>query len=257
MKKFSLIIIGFLSLFSISRSTAQTVAMDFTQSDCDGTNHHLFSELDQGQVVVLTYVMLGCSSCIVGTNGLKSIVEPFAISHPGRVKVYNIGYTNSYSCSQLLNWRSSNGFSFPIFSGGATQVNYYGGMGMPTIVVVGSNNHTIYYKNLGYTSTDDPAITAAIQSALLYNPQGIEESLEEQGIHIFPSLFTTTLDVYFDANISGNMEIYDLTGKLVFSCEVSNQSSVVIPTEHFMKGVYMVRFRNNNGKTGQMKIVKS
>ena len=257
MKKISVIFFGLLMLFTTGRSSAQTVAMDFTQSDCDGTNHHLFSELDQGQVVVLTYIMLGCSSCIVGTNGLKGIVEPFATSHPGRVKVYNIGYTNSYSCSQLLNWRSSNGFSFPIFSGGATQVNYYGGMGMPTIVVVGSNNHTIYYKNLGYESSNDPAIIAAIQSALQYNPQGIEESLEAQGVHIFPTIFSTKVDIRFDENIKGELSLYDMTGRIVYSKNIDNQSSVVIPAETFMKGIYMVRFRNSNGKMGYLKVVKS
>jgi len=36
---------------------AQTNATDFTANDCDGVSHHLFSELDNGKVVVIAWVM--------------------------------------------------------------------------------------------------------------------------------------------------------------------------------------------------------
>ncbi len=256
MKKITISLIAVLVLASTIRLSAQTVAMDFTQADCDGSSHHLFSELDQGKVIILTFVELGCSSCIVATNGLKNIVPQFAISHPDRVKVYNIGYTNSYSCSQMLNWKSSNGFTFPVFTGGSTQVNYYGGMGMPTIAIVGANTHTVYFKKLGYESTDDPDIISAIQTALQYNPQGIVENLATQGIQIYPTLFSNSLNMRFDNKVAGKVTIVDLMGRDVFSQEINGQDQIQITTNNLGKGMYSVRFRNSNGQIGSQKIVK-
>ena len=42
---------------------AQTTATDFTANDCGGTSHTLFTELNAGNVIVITWVM-PCSSCI-------------------------------------------------------------------------------------------------------------------------------------------------------------------------------------------------
>jgi len=69
----------------VNRGYSQTVAMDFNQADCAGTQHNLFDKLDNGKVVVITYVMLGCSPCIIGTAGIKSLLPAFEASHPGRV----------------------------------------------------------------------------------------------------------------------------------------------------------------------------
>jgi len=47
----SLIILFVLTTFS------QTIATDFLAEDCDGNMVHLFSELDEGKVVVIAWVM--------------------------------------------------------------------------------------------------------------------------------------------------------------------------------------------------------
>jgi len=39
-------------------ANSQQFAMDFSRFDCDSVEHHLFSELDEGKVIILDFVML-------------------------------------------------------------------------------------------------------------------------------------------------------------------------------------------------------
>ena len=121
--------------------------------------------------------MLGCTSCLVASDAVSNLIEPLESSNPGRVKLYAFGYIKNYTCEQLLSWNNANSIGATMFSDGAEQVGYYGGMGMPTLVVCATNNHTVLYKKLGYTPSDDEVIMAAIQQGLAYNPQGVAENL--------------------------------------------------------------------------------
>jgi hypothetical protein len=78
----------FLTLISLTK--AQTTAMDFTQTDCDGTYHQLFSELDAGNVIILEYMMLNCAPCVTGTQAMEAVIKPYELSHPGRVHLIQL-----------------------------------------------------------------------------------------------------------------------------------------------------------------------
>jgi hypothetical protein len=144
---------------------AQTTAVDFNADDCDGNSHQLFSELEAGDVVILELVMMGCQPCVTAAQSLTANVLP-NVSEPSRVKLYSIGFSNSVTCAQMNNWKSTNGFTHTVFAGMSNLTTYYGGMGMPTIVVVGGSGHTVYYSELGHSASDNPAILAAIEDAL-------------------------------------------------------------------------------------------
>ena len=45
----------FLIFLIVDFSFAQTTATDFTTNDCDGVSHHLFEELDNGDVIESSY----------------------------------------------------------------------------------------------------------------------------------------------------------------------------------------------------------
>ena len=73
-------------IFATVFCTAQT-ATDFTADDCNGTSHNLYSELDDGNVVVLCWVM-PCGPWFLGAEYAQNAVQSFNISHPGKVKYY-------------------------------------------------------------------------------------------------------------------------------------------------------------------------
>lgn len=211
----SVILIALALIFSLDLK-AQSTAMDFTATDCYGTPHQLYSELDSGNVVVLDFIMLSCSSCIVATNALSSIVNQYETSHPGRVRLYSFGFLDVYTCPQLQSWMSSNNYKHTIFNNGNTQVNYYGGMGMPTIVVASGNGYNIEYKKLGYSSSDDNAIIAAINKGLLFTPVFLDEEQDDDGFLVYPTFFSNNITVESYVNEVVSFELLDVRGCTVF-----------------------------------------
>ncbi len=235
---------------------AQSTALDFNTTDCSGNPHHLFAELEAGNVVVISYIMLGCSPCIVGTTNLKGLVAGYESTHPGRVKLYSFGYLDSYTCAQMQNWKSTNNFQHPMFTGGETQVAYYGGMGMPTIVVLAKDNHEVLYKKLGFLISDKPAITAAIEEGLAWSPSAIDESLSSQGIHVFPTL--TDESFYLESNrlLTGHLDLFNVHGMLVKSIVLTDQTRAEISLTDLMSGLYFVAIRDEKSYLGSVRIVK-
>src|SRR4051812_9902427 len=120
-------------------ATAQTVAMDFTQNDCDGNPHQLYAELDSGYVVVMEFIMT-CNACVIGGQALEGMIADIHAQYPGKIKFYQFAYTNSYTCSMMQSFKSVNGFTSSTFDQGANMVAYYGGFGMPTVAIAAGVN---------------------------------------------------------------------------------------------------------------------
>lgn len=204
-----------LALLAATGMQAQTTALDFTANDCAGTSHNLFSELNAGYCVVIDLVMMGCPSCIPATDAIANDVVPNT-SDPSMVKFYSIGYTNSITCTQMNSWASTNGFTHPVFAGMSAQTTYYGGMGMPTVVVLGGGfDHTVYYNELGHSASDNPAIIAAINDALAA-ANGIEEGAART-IALGPNPTTNTLNV---GSTYVSAKVMDVQGRAVMNTAV-------------------------------------
>jgi hypothetical protein len=185
----------------IKSTSAQTpaTAYDFTMNDCNGQMHHLFSELDSGNVVVMEFFMLSCSPCIVAGHALDEMVVPLKKKYGEKVKFYQTGFTNSYTCTQIQSWRSTNGFNTSVpFDSGAVQVAYYGGMGMPTVVVVGGKDHKVLFSSMDFQPASD---TATISKSIhaFFDPTGISTTyLLTSSISAFPNPASSTITLSFE-----------------------------------------------------------
>ena len=220
---------------------AQTTALDFTANDCDGMAHTLFTELDAGNVVIIELVMMGCQPCITAGNSLKNNVLP-NVSDPSRVKLYSIGYTNSISCTQMNNWKSTNGFTHTVFAGMSAQTTHYGGMGMPTIAIVGGADHTVFYNEMGHSDSDNPTILTAIEAGLA--AVGLEESTVKT-VGVSPNPTTDMLTVN-GANWA-TAKVMDLQGRSMMNVQLNAGKLDVsaLPT-----GMYILRLTDATGKEG-------
>lgn len=58
MKKLFLSFIGFLFAVSLFGQTSLTTAIDFTVTDTEGEQHHLFDYLNDGKYVVLEFMFV-------------------------------------------------------------------------------------------------------------------------------------------------------------------------------------------------------
>ena len=63
---------GVTTIFSISQT-----ATNFNTADCSSVSHDLFSELDAGKIIVITWVM-PCGSCIAPAATASTVVSGYS-----------------------------------------------------------------------------------------------------------------------------------------------------------------------------------
>lgn len=237
---------------------AQDVAQDFTETSCSGIEHHLYAELEAGNVIVLEFVMLSCSPCIVATNALEDILAPFEASNPGRVKLYSYGFLDDYTCDQMIAWCNSNSFTHEVFSKGEDELSYYGPMGMPTILVLGTANHKVFCEAVGYTTAIGAQVKTAIETALAESSLGIDEPLRDLDFSVYPTVFNDVL--YLDlSNITEEsvVNIYNSGGMQVMSSSVEPGSKHTFSTAELPNGIYFLNLHARELKPSSQFITQS
>lgn len=128
----------------------------------------LWNKLDSGYVIIHEYFMIDCRPCITAGKGLEKVVSSLKTKYPGKILYYQTVYENESSAKQALKWVKEHKFNPDgVFINGAEEVARYGGMGMPTIVVLGDGpRHKGFYKKQGYTPLENGKIIAAVRWAI-------------------------------------------------------------------------------------------
>lgn len=248
MKKYILFFV-LISLGINKKMSAQTpdTAYDFNMNDCNGKMHHLFSELDSGNVVVMEFLMLSCSPCIVAGKSLDAMVGPLKKKYGEKVRFYQFGFTKSYTCSQIQNWVSTNGFANSVpFDSGDVQVAYYGGMGMPTVAVVGGKKHKVLFSSIDFKpNTDSATISAAIHT--FFNTTGIltNESIVS-AVSVYPNPVSNVITLSLDSKKTGPLylTITNLEGQKIADLPVESVKagawSKTITLPQIKNGIYFL-----------------
>jgi hypothetical protein len=243
-------------MFVCTISKAQTTAMDFNRKDCNGNTQHLFAQLDNNDVAVLEFFMDNCSSCIVAGNKIKPMYDALAAQHVGKMHAYSIAYNNTYSCTTVSNWVTSNGFTTIPMDSGATQVAYYGGFGMPTVVVVAGTNHDVLFSTVGFSTSDTATMAAAIKNffattAIETLPQNVTS------FTAFPNPTSSNLTVELSLKEAAwvSFELTNLAGQVVKNItaekRVSGTFSQNISTEALSNGLYVLTATVNGFSTSR------
>lgn len=151
-----------LAMNQIAVSQTPTTAYDFTMDDCNGNMHHLFGELDSGNVVVMEFFMLSCTPCETAGSALDAMMVPLKKKYGNKVRFYPMGFVKSYKCPEIKNWITKNGLATAVpFDSGDVQVAYYGGMGMPTIAVAAGKDHKVLFTSTDFKPAADTATIAS------------------------------------------------------------------------------------------------
>ncbi len=205
---------------------AQTIAEDWTQTDCNGTEHQLYATLDTGTVVVMEIIMLdGCMPCINAAHRMQPIIDNYNALYNDRVHWYTFGYNDTYTCSELQTWREENSVNCTAqFIEGQDISAYYGGMGMPTIVVIGRNTHTVYFNQFGFVPADTTEFSNAIAYALgIAEPTVALNSVYAQSLSVQPN--PTSDFVVVPNHLEGAQYVLvDISGRQVQSGQITDHS---------------------------------
>lgn len=255
MKKY--LLIALFLLVGRLTSVGQTYATDFTAIDCNSVSHTLFTELNNGKIIVLVWIM-PCAACISDAIAAYDAVQSFAISHPGKVKMYLIDDVGNASCATLSAWASTNGVTpDAIFDNAGNLINEadYGGGGMPHVVVAGGVDHKIFF-NVKDGSNNEIPITNAINQAI--NPTGINESNQSiKDLQLFPSPANDKLTLNYTMNTSldVSVSITNIQGAVIKNIslpkQITGNHTVNIDLSYMKNGVYFLEL--NAGEKKQVR----
>ncbi len=244
------IILFVLSAFIGNVGFSQSYATDFTLDDCSGSPQHLFGELDQGKVVVITWVM-PCFSCAGPALTASNVAKSYSSSHPGQVLYYLSDDYGNTNCISLNSWANQNNISAnSVFSNGSLKMSDYGTDGMPKVVVVGGPTHKVYF-NKNYSGAGNPSeIQSAINQALTEST-GIEDNLSvANSLSVYPNPAEDITYVSFDLRTSQyiDIEIFSVLGEKLETIQLGNRGNghhkVELNTSSYSNGIYFIKIGN-------------
>lgn len=252
MKK--ILLSAFSALFlSIPAIYGQTTATNFTANDCAGNSHTLFTELDAGKVVVLTWVM-PCGACISVAGAVSNKVQTYASTNPGRVKFYLVDDYADTPCGTITGWANTNSITTSaVFSNAAIKMSDYGTPGMQKTIVLGGPNHTVFYNVVGAVSAS--ALQSAIDNALAATTGISENHNLNMGLSLFPNPAVNYSKVNYTLNKASNvsLDILNLLGEKINSISLGTQSAgkqeYQVSFEAMKEGIYFIKL--NAGDASQ------
>ncbi len=203
-----------LALFSfvlgIVSLNGQTTAMQMSGLDCNGNAMDVFADLNAGKAVVLFYYMPNCGSCPPHALRIQSMVNNVMSTYPGMVTGYAFPFQNTTTCAYSQSWVTNNNLNFyaPMDSGAAS-VAYYGGFGMPTVVLLGGLDHRVMFSTQNITVSD----TTIMRDSIL--------NLFATGVNTLPGFISSFKAFPNPANASVQIEL-DVTKAAMIKLEVVN-----------------------------------
>ncbi len=249
MKKNFLLTIALMviSMFSIAQTAVQ-----FNGVDCNSNTVDLFADLDAGKAVVLFYYMPNCGSCPPPAQKIQAMANKINQTYPGKVKGYAFPFQNSTTCSYSSSWVSSNNLStiFSPMDSGAYQVAYYGGFGMPTVVLLGGMDHRVMFSSLSFSTGDTTMMRDSILALL--GSTGINDLSEAiSSFEVFPNPADEIISINFDLKIISDViiNVTDISGKqivLISDEKISGSISKQFDTSTLPNGNYLIRININN-----------
>ena len=151
------------------------------------------------------------------------------------------------TCSTLTSWATTNGMSgVTTFCNTGVKQADYGSGGMPKIVVLGGNAHTVFYnQNAGANPSGlSPAINAALVAA------GISENnTADFKLNLFPNPASDKISVKYSLIAASDVSIaiYDMLGAKVKTIEAEKQDTgkheSQINFESLSNGVYFLKLK--------------
>lgn len=144
-----------------------TTAVDFTATDCHGTEVHLFDILDSGQYVLIDFFFTTCGPCQQAT---PKVVESYYAMGCNMHDVFYMEISPSDGDAACQNWANNYGVEYPTIgtgSIGSTICNQYRIDAYPTLILI-APDRSIVIQDLWPINNAQTVINALA-------PYGIEE----------------------------------------------------------------------------------
>lgn len=249
----------FISLSFALNASAQSVAQDWTVTDCGtGSSHNLFTYLNNEEVVIMEFGM-GCASCSDPALPLIDLRNSYSVSHPGKVKLFYLDYWTGNTCSDVL--PAFGIYDYDVIATHCLyQKDYYMvGSPMPGIVIAAGSNHLVIYEKLSFSESDTVEIKDAIDNFFL--TVSVKEMRVEDNVTVYPNPAQEFVNVAFDCknNIESVINLVNTEGKTVKNlysgCISAGQTHYQFSLSNVPAGTYFVTL-GKNSKFSKKIIVK-
>ncbi len=178
MKKLITLILALAIGFGLKAQCPLTQAVDFTATDCHGTEVHLFDILDGGQYVLIDFFFTTCGPCQQAT---PKVVESYYAMGCNMHDVFYMEISDRDSDAACQNWCQTYGVEYPTIggpAGGSGICNTYQIGAFPTVILI-APDRSIVINDLWPINNAQTIITALEQHGLQqhdcntpsYNPQ--------------------------------------------------------------------------------------
>ena len=143
MKKLFTLMLALAIGFGLKAQCPYTEAIDFTATDCHGTQVHLFDILDGGQAVLIDFFFTTCGPCQQVT---PKIVESYYAMGCNMHDVFYMEISPSDGDAACQNWATNYGVEYPTIGtggGGNTICSQYGIQQYPTVILIMPNRQIV------------------------------------------------------------------------------------------------------------------
>lgn len=232
-------------LFGILSSFGQTTG-DWTTSDCLSINHNLYTYLNNEEVVIMEFAM-GCGSCTNAATYLLNSKDKYAVSNPGKVKVFYMDYWPGNDCAVEIA-TATTGYVFDgVFGHCVAEKDSYFTSSvspMPGVVIAAGSFHQIIYQTNSFANADTLAIEQAITD--FFATVGINENSINNSLSIYPNPSTEELVIHFENQETEKTKIsvYNMNGQFISLILNENlplgEVEKKVDVSTFPKGVYYV-----------------
>jgi hypothetical protein len=165
---------------------------------------------------------------------------------------YAMPFNDATTCAATLTWVGNYGHQLAPYDSGAYQVAYYGGFGMPTVVVVGGSgaNKRVLFSTQSFIVSDTTTMRDSIL-ALFNSNTGISDLPSGvSSFNVYPNPANENVTISLNVKESSNLfiDVADISGKqLAVIMDEKQQGLISRPfnTLKFPDGNYLIRLRVN------------
>lgn len=143
MKKVLLLFAAVVFAFGLKAQCPHSEAIDFTATDCHGTEVHLFDILDGGQSVLIDFFYTTCGPCQQATPKVAEAYTRLGCNMHDVFFMEITPYDNDAACQ---NWCQNYGIEYPTIGtngGGASLISQYGITAFPTVILITPDHHIV------------------------------------------------------------------------------------------------------------------
>ena len=210
---------------------------DFTGTDIDGNEIHLYDILDAGQAVLINFFLTGDDQCMALMPDMVDVYRLYGCNTHD-VFVMEISPNGNNTACQA--WVEQFGVEYPTISrdGGGNDIAQAIPVGFyPTVMLI-RPDHTFANRDI-YPPTLDFIIDA--MEAEGYEQHECEDDVDEFGNHVI-SLYPNPANdfVTLKGEDLGTVRVYNALGQMVDEFE-ANDSDLRINTAGYENGVYVVK----------------